>query len=198
MKNAALRHLTGVALLGLAACASPPASPPASGPGSQPENRTTALAPANWQGKLGYRIDEGAYSPAQAGSVGFSLQGAPQAGRLQLSSPLGSTVALAEWDASGVRLHDGRDTRHYPDLQALGEALGSALDGTPMPLLALFDWLQGRPQATAPHSPLPAAQGEAFLQAGWHVRRPSPQRLELQRPAEHGQGAVRITLVWQP
>lgn len=131
---------------------------------------------ARWSGKLGYRLEASDDERAQAGSARFVLEGDALAGRLDLSSPLGTTLAAGNWDASGLRLFDGERTLAYPDLGALGAALGERLGGTPLPLAALFDWLAGRPSPTLPHTP--TASG--FEQAGWQVEL-AATRLRLRR-----------------
>ena len=78
----------------------------------------------------------------QSFSAGFDLRGSPAAGSLELTTPLGSTAALLEWSADGARLRiPGEPVRMAPSLDELArQALG-----TPVPVAALFDWLDGRP-----------------------------------------------------
>jgi outer membrane lipoprotein LolB len=114
---------------------------------------------------------------AQAGSAQFDLQGNAQEGQLQLVSALGTTLASAHWGPQGLRLFDGRDTWAYPDLGALGAALGDRIGGIPLPLAALFDWLSGRPWPAAEHVSLGPDQ---FEQLGWNVQRVGP-RLTLRQ-----------------
>jgi outer membrane lipoprotein LolB len=151
-----------LASLALAACAPlPPARPDGEG----------------WQGKLGYRLEAADGERAQAGSAQFDLQGSARAGQLQLTSPLGTTLASASWGPQGLSLFDGRDTWTYADLDALGAALGERLGGLPLPLAALFDWLSGRPWAAAEHT---ARGPDQFEQLGWRVQRDGP-RLTLRQ-----------------
>lgn len=155
----------------LAACATPPPPPP-----------------QGWSGKLGYRVEPLEGQRPQAGSALFELHGNAQAGRLQLSSPLGTGLAEARWDADGVRLHDGRAWQGHASLADLGQALGEALQGPPLPLQALFDWLHARPWPHAAHEP----QATGFVQLGWSVEWPEPQRLVLSRPAQGSSGAMQL------
>lgn len=150
---------------------------------------------SGWSGKLGYRIEASAERRAQAGSALFELHGDVSRGQLLLTSPLGTALAQAQWDAQGLRLHDGREWTAYASLEALGQALGETLQGPPLPLQALFDWLAGRPWPGAPSEP--AAEG-GFLQLGWRVERSDAQTLTLERAALGGQGATRLRLVINP
>ena len=172
----ALALLTAAVLAG---CAALPPPPPAGG----------------WSGKLGYRIEAGGERRPQAGSALFELQGDAARGQLLLTSPLGTALAQAQWDAQGLRLHDGRQWTAFPSLDALGQALGETLQGPPLPLQALFDWLAGRPWPGAPSEALPAG---AFLQLGWRVERVDERLLNLERPAQGAVGATRLRLVLNP
>lgn len=134
-----------------------------------------ASASAAWTGKLGYRLEAAEGERAQAGSASFELLGGPEQGEFQLNSPLGTTLASARWSPQGLSLFDGQRSTVYPNLNALGAALGERLGGTAIPLAALFDWLQGQPWPQAAHEP--QASGE-FLQLGWRVERQG-QRLRL-------------------
>ncbi len=122
-RRAALAALLAASAL-LAACAHhPPATP-------------TPDAQA-WQGRLSLTV---ASEPPQALHAQFTLQGHAEAGRLSLDSPLGSTLAVLQWQPGQAELLQGGQARQYDSLDALAqEATGAAL-----PLAALFDWLQGR------------------------------------------------------
>jgi outer membrane lipoprotein LolB len=98
------------------------------------------------------------------GSATFELLGSPADGRLELSTPLGSLVARARWQAGEVLLQTPGEQRRFEDLDALSrEMLGETV-----PVAALFDWLRGRPWPQAPSEALPApAQG--FAQLGWSI-----------------------------
>ena len=92
---------------------------------------------AYWSGRLAVRV-EGA--ERQSFSASFELSGAAQQGRLKLLSPLGSTVALIEWDATGAQVRGESETRRYRSLELLVEES----TGAPLPVRTLFDWLAGR------------------------------------------------------
>jgi outer membrane lipoprotein LolB len=101
-----------------------------------------------WQGKMTVKV----YSaPLQSFSANFEITGTAQAGRMELGTAMGTTLARMQWDASGASLQSGGETRLFSSLDALTlETMGAEL-----PAHALFDWLQGR-QAQAPgwHSDL--------------------------------------------
>jgi outer membrane lipoprotein LolB len=119
---------TGVAALGLAlllgACATP--------------QRAALPGETTWNGRLAVRVDS---EPPQSFSAGFDLRGHPRAGELQLSSPLGNTLATVVWSRAGAVLQQGEQVTRRASLDELTTELG----GTALPVAALFDWLQGRP-----------------------------------------------------
>jgi outer membrane lipoprotein LolB len=114
-------------------------------------------------GKLSVRVDASDAGPARSESGSFELKGSPQAGQLNLSSPLGQVMAQARWAGPRAWLATAQGETAYPDLETLTqEILGERL-----PVAALFDWLRGRPWAGAPSRPL--AAGAGFEQLGWSV-----------------------------
>lgn len=147
-----------------------------------------------WSGKLGYQVEAGMSARAQAGSALFELQGDTRAGSLTLNSPLGTALAQARWDPSGVWFEDRQGPRAYPDIDSLGQALGDAMQGPSLPLLALFDWLRGEPSPRFPHQPLEGG----FEQQGWQLRRTDAQHLLVTRAAENGNGAIKLRIVLNP
>lgn len=168
----------------LSACASAPVAPVAP---------PAAPAHAGWSGKLGYRVDASPHQRAQAGSALFELQGDAREGALLLQTPLGAALAEARWGPQGLSLSDGQQQQHFGSLDELGAALGERLQAAPLPLAALFDWLQDRPWAGAPH----AKQTDGLQQLGWQVQRDG-QRLRLSRAAEGASGAIILTLILNP
>lgn len=104
---------------------------------------------------------------ARSFSAGFELQGTAQAGRLTLSSALGTSLAQAHWTPAGIHLQTPDGRYRFNDLTALAkEALGE-----PVPLAALIDWLQARPWPAAPSQPLDTgAPARGFSQLDWEVR----------------------------
>ena len=134
----------------LAACTSIPQRPP--------------TAPSETlSGRLSIRVDADGATPARTLTAAFELKGGPRAGRLDLSTPLGSILAQARWSPGEVVLATPRGESTYADLDALTrQALGESV-----PVPALFDWLRGRPWPGAPSRPAPAGSG--FAQLGWAV-----------------------------
>lgn len=152
--------MAGVAAL-LTACASAPPAP-----------EPTPPARTAWSGRLALRTEG---DRAQSISARFDLQGSARQGRLDLSTPLGTTLMQAHW-APGVAiltLPDG--DRRYDTMDALtADVLGEAL-----PVASMFDWLAGQP---APGQAFETGEG-GFLQAGWWVetRERPAGRLRLER-----------------
>lgn len=90
-----------------------------------------------WSGRLALTVHS---EPPQSYSAGFELRGAPAAGELQLTSPLGTVLASVHWSPQGAELRQGVQLTRRPSLDELTADLG----GTPLPVAALFGWLQGQ------------------------------------------------------
>jgi outer membrane lipoprotein LolB len=136
----------------LSACAT--VTPPAAG-----------VAGETLAGRLALRIDASEGVDARSVTAAFELQGQPEAGRLDLSTPLGSRMAEARWAPGRVVLVTPQGEMPYPDLDALTrDVLGESL-----PVAALFDWLHGRPWPGATHVALANPAGAGFRQLGWNV-----------------------------
>ncbi|MDM0032773.1 lipoprotein insertase outer membrane protein LolB [Variovorax sp. J22P271] len=118
----------GAALLVLTGCASPGG---ALGPGAPTEA---------WSGRLSLRLEGDA---SQSFAALFELRGAPRAGDLILTSPIGSTLAQLHWAPGEAVLRNGSETRRYDSVDALIEAA----TGAAIPVGALFAWLAGRDEA---------------------------------------------------
>lgn len=125
---------------------------------------TAPLGPESgqWQGRIAVKVDS---DPEQAFSANFEIQGSTKAGRMELTTALGTTVARMQWDAQGAELQSGGTTRAYPSLAALT----LATMGAELPTDALFQWLQGQ----AP----PSAGWQADL-SQWDAGRISAHRLD--------------------
>jgi outer membrane lipoprotein LolB len=115
-----------VAALLLGACAAP-----------RPQGAASEEA---WSGRLALRLDS---TPPQSFSASFDLRGSPQAGELQLNSPLGTTLARVRWSPQGAELRQGD---RFEQRESLDE-LTTALSGTTLPVAALFGWLRGSSSA---------------------------------------------------
>ena len=72
----------------------------------------------------------------------FELKGSARHGRLALSTPLGTTLATANWQPGLAELRGMGDPRVFATLDELTEAM----TGTRLPVDALFLWLDGQPQ----------------------------------------------------
>lgn len=106
----------------LVACATPP--------------RPAELGGDVWSGRLALQIDS---TPPQSFSAAFDLRGAPTAGELQLTSPLGNTLATVVWTPAGAELRQGSRVTRRGSL----DELTRELSGTEVPVAALFGWLRG-------------------------------------------------------
>lgn len=113
----------------LAGCAIPPRTP-------------TPAGMQAWNGRLALTVEGQAN---QSFSAGFELKGAPEAGELTLTNPLGGTVAVLAWAPGNATLRSGGNVRQFPSV----EALAQEATGAEIPLGALFDWLSGRPTPVA-------------------------------------------------
>lgn len=140
-----LRAAAWVALL--SGCASPAVLP-------------TGHAPPI-SGRLSIRVDA---EPVRVFSAAFELSGDARAGMLALTSPLGSTLARAQWSAGEAVLNTPAGQSRFSNLDDLAaQALGERV-----PMAALFDWLRGRPWTGAASAAL--SDGAAgFEQLGWRV-----------------------------
>lgn len=99
--------------------------------------RSVFNAEANhWSGRIGVVLES---DPPQQFSSAFDLTGNRQAGALSLTSPLGSTIALLQWQPGEALLRQDGQTRSYASL----DALTAAVTGVALPLSALFSWLHG-------------------------------------------------------
>ena len=108
----------------LTACATPQS--PISAPG------------ADFSGRLAVQVLK---DPPETLSAGFELQGSAQSGQMLLLSPIGTTLARLQWEPKWARLEQGPQQIDSPSLQQLA----TQLTGTELPILALFEWLAGRP-----------------------------------------------------
>ncbi|TMH10370.1 MAG: outer membrane lipoprotein LolB [Betaproteobacteria bacterium] len=116
-------------------------------------------------GRMTVRVDATPASEARNVTAAFELQGNAKQGRLDLSTPLGTTLARARWAPDRVALVTSQGETRFDNLDALTrEVLGESL-----PVAALFDWLRGRPWpgAASTRTAPPAEPG--FQQLGWVV-----------------------------
>lgn len=119
------------------------------------------------------RVDASPERIAQSFSAAFDLRGDDSQGELRLNSPLGTRLASARWAPGLAALQTSEGEQRFTDLDALSrQALGEAL-----PLVALSDWIDGRPWSGAPSTPT----AEGFQQLGWQVQ-----------TRERAEGAIRL------
>ena len=114
--------IASVALLA-AGCASPPTAPP------QATSDT-------WAGRLALTVQD---TPGESFAAGFELKGNPAQGELTLVSPIGTTLGILQWEPGRAVLRSSAGQRHYESL----DALVTQVAGSPIPVVALFDWLRG-------------------------------------------------------
>jgi outer membrane lipoprotein LolB len=129
----------------LAGCAAPP--------------RAAAPGDVLRTGRLALRLAD---RPDQSFSAGFELRGRPEAGELSLFNPLGGTIAVLRWQPGQAVLEaQGREPRSYPSLASMM----TEVVGAPVPVDALFDWLDGRPTPVPGWEPDLAGLAEGRLRA---------------------------------
>ncbi|MEK0416031.1 MAG: hypothetical protein RI949_37 [Pseudomonadota bacterium] len=145
------------------------------------------------QGRLALRVAATAALPERQLSALFALGGNASQGFLELSTPLGLTLATAKWQPGRVELRTPQESMVLDDLNALAQRTL----GEPMPLGAVFAWLRGRAWDQAPYE---VTEGNArepltFEQLGWKVdlRRFAQGVLTAQRP---GEPAVTLQARW--
>lgn len=136
-------------------------------------------------GRLSVRVDGGSGEPARTVSAGFELRGDAERGSLSLSTPLGTQLALAQWSPQQVLLVTPQGRTPYPDLSSLSRAML----GEELPVVALRDWLQGRPWPGAASSS--ARDDTGFEQLGWQV---SPGRVAERSIVAHRIGPPEVTV----
>ncbi|HMN64865.1 MAG TPA: outer membrane lipoprotein LolB [Burkholderiaceae bacterium] len=180
-----LAALAAASVLALAGCATPSAPPgPAAGEGP----------PNLWTGRFAATVTEAGDGAREERSSGrFSLRVEGPSTELELSSPLGQTIAQ-------VRLDDGRATLLAADGKSWqapsAEALTEQVFGWRVPLANLPDWLEGR---IAEPTERDGSRVVAGLDHGWSVRIDAseagrPRRLALDWPAGGGAGERRLSL----
>lgn len=110
-------------------------------PQTREQPQLHAAERTTWSGRLALQVQD---QSAQSFSAGFELQGSAAQGELRLFTPLGSVLAQVDWAPGRARLQSSGEVRESDSLE---ELLAQTL-GTPIPVKALFAWLQGT-QTTA-------------------------------------------------
>lgn len=90
-----------------------------------------------WSGRMAMTVQS---DPPQSFSASFDLRGSPAAGELQLTTPLGTSLATVVWSPGSAELRQGGQITRRGSL----DELTAELSGTPVPVTALFGWLRGR------------------------------------------------------
>lgn len=112
-----------------------------------PQRSTSAVSgSASWGGRMALQVEDNA---SQSFSAGFELRGSAASGELSLFNPLGGTVAVLAWAPGTASLRSNGELRQFDSL----EALAAQATGAPIPVAALFDWLEGKPTAAAGWQP---------------------------------------------
>ncbi|MDT3679422.1 MAG: outer membrane lipoprotein LolB [Burkholderiaceae bacterium] len=166
-------------------CATPVSAPEVAPPGG---------APNFWSGRFAVTYTEGGYQPREERSSGrFSLRADGDRRELELSSPLGQTLAQVTLDA-GEAVLVASDGRQYAAASA--ETLTEQVFGWRVPIGDLPRWLAGRVER-----PTQREDGRvvAGVDRGWSVRFEAfdgerPRRLSLDWPVDGGDGARRLEL----
>jgi outer membrane lipoprotein LolB len=124
---------------------------------------------------------------------------------LDLSTPLGTTVARVQSGPEGARLTvpvaGGLHTEQGPD----PDALSQQMLGWTLPVSGIGDWIEGRPAAGRPYQLDPGDGGAAGLQQdGWTIRFEARdpdgrlRRLDMSRPPQGDAPAVSLRVVLDP
>ncbi|HZA96706.1 MAG TPA: outer membrane lipoprotein LolB [Burkholderiaceae bacterium] len=167
----------------LTACATPP-------PSSPPDRA--------YSGRLAVTTALGEQRENVSGRFNFEIRGQQQL--LELSSPLGTTVARVEIEPGGAR---ATGARMQEVRGADADALTEQLLGWRLPVSGLADWIEGRP---VPHRFARIERdGERivlFEQDGWVIRLSEffdgtarPRRLVLERPPGVNTPSVVLRLI---
>lgn len=93
-----------------------------------------------WRGRLALTTEE---ERAQSFSASFELRGSQQQGELEVYNPLGNIVAKLQWSPGQATVDTGSEQRSSASL----DDLVAQVFGTPIPVQALFAWLEGDAQA---------------------------------------------------
>ncbi|MCH8180339.1 MAG: hypothetical protein IIA02_11230 [Proteobacteria bacterium] len=183
-----------------------------------PQTPPPAAADLAWQGQLSIKLQAFGELPAKGVSFGFFFSGRPDAGQLELMTPLGSQLAHIGWNSAGAWVRrtgsagGNAEPGFGPDLSGRPapanddgterfdgiDALSERLLGEALPLETLMHWLQGRPDPARPSTPGPRGDG-SFAQDGWQVdTRELPRRLQASRPASERLRGVQIKVHLDP
>ncbi len=91
----------------------------------------------HWQGRIAVKVQT---APPQAFSANFDIVGDARQGQMELSTPLGTTLALLRWSPQNAVL---QTTGAPQTFASIGELMQAAI-GVELPVEALFQWLHGQ------------------------------------------------------
>ena len=155
-------------------------------------------ADRSYTGRFSATTALGEQRDSVSGRFNLEIRGQQQV--LELSSPLGTTVARIEIEPGGARATGAQMQEvREPDADAITEQLL----GWPLPVAGLTDWIEGRPtpQRLA-RVERDAGRVTLIEQDGWTIRFPEyfdstvrPRRLVLERAALASVPSVTLRLV---
>ena len=161
---------------------------------------TPILAPPDraYSGRFAVTTALGEQRENVSGRFNLEIRGPQQI--VELSSPLGTTVARVEIEPGGARATGGQMQEVRG---ADADALTQQLLGWPLPVSGLADWIEGRPVPTRV-ARVEREGGRVVLleQDGWTIRLPEyseatarPRRLVLERLAAANTPSVVLRLI---
>ncbi len=129
-----------------------------------------------WSGRISVRTTGAGFQTPQQFSAGFVLTGSATKGELSLDTPLGTTLAKARWAPGMAELTQGGTTQAYASV----DDMTASLTGEPLPLAALFQWLEG----------------EASTVNGWtpNLTQHAQGRISATRQQPSGDTLIRVVL----
>ena len=127
----------------IASCASNTPGNAQFGLKNEPVVTATTATIQRYSGRISLVFDEAAQGAPTSFSGAFELRGQPQAGELDLLTPLGSIAAQLKWQPGQALLIQAGQTRSF----ASADELIAQATGTSISAQQLFDWLQGKSTA---------------------------------------------------
>lgn len=120
----------------------------------------------HFAGRLTVKVSPTPVTEARTVTAAFTLQGDAEQGHLDLSTPLGTILAQAQWQSGYVVLATSQGKKQFANFDDLTyEMLGESV-----PLAALFDWLHGQPWSGALSKRFLKSETEqGFHQLTWSV-----------------------------
>jgi outer membrane lipoprotein LolB len=158
---------------------------------------------ASYAGRFALAVDGTGRHETASGRFALAVSGSDVT--LDLSTPLGTTVARVQAGADGARLTvptaGGLRTERGPD----PEALSLKVLGWTLPVSGIGDWIEGRPVKDRPYRMEPGDNGATELQQdGWTIRFDPRgpdgriRRLDMSRPQQGEAPAVSLRVVLDP